>query len=62
MITDPATNNILLVFLVFKFFGWGGRGGEEGLIIIRCKQNLSCVLRDDDDDGDDDNDLFFELF
>ncbi len=62
MITDPATNNILLVFLVFKFFGWGGRGGEEGLIKIRCKQNLSCVLRDDDDDGDDDNDLFFELF
>ncbi len=38
----------------------GGRGEGEGLIIIRCKQNLSCVLRDDDD-GDDD-DLFLELF
>ncbi len=39
--------------------GGRGEGGGEGLI-IRCKQNLSCVLRDDDDDGDDD--LFFELF
>jgi hypothetical protein len=60
MITDPATNNILFpFFLVFKSSLGGGQGGGEGLI-IRWKQNLSCVLRDDDDDGDDD--LFFELF
>jgi hypothetical protein len=43
-----------------RLLGVGGRGEGEGLIIIRCKQNLSCVLRDDDD-GDDD-DLFLELF
>jgi hypothetical protein len=31
VITDPATNNILLVFLVFKFFGWGGPEGRGGV-------------------------------